>query len=75
MPDAWENPDGRAAIDAAGRKICRRGGARPGLHAAHRGEHGEVCRSRAERRVVVEIAHKGSRSRASNGGMIQVSAR
>jgi hypothetical protein len=37
---------------------------------------GLTCRFRAEGRVVVEIAHDGSRSRAaSNGGTIQVSAR
>jgi len=37
---------------------------------------GLTCRFRAEGRVVVEIAHNGSRSRAaSHGGTIQVSAR
>ena len=37
---------------------------------------GLTCRFRAEGRVIVEIAHKGSRSRAAtDGGTIQVSAR
>jgi hypothetical protein len=37
---------------------------------------GLSCRFRAEGRVVVEIAHNGSRSRvASSGGLVQVSAR
>jgi hypothetical protein len=37
---------------------------------------GLTCRFRAEGRMVVEIAHNGSRSRAaSHGGTIQVSAR